>query len=171
MRRRIGTVIAALALAVVLAGPAEAFHRETRCREHNGPDGAGGVQVSVCVQLNEGFVSAKLQAHTDWRGDLAQGDPYIQIQRVNSPYGLELRRARPGEPFKVIRGTSRGWTSMQAVEFVATTFYDPCSTTQQTYDYRSTMWYRLRFDGFPASPISQWYTLSSGTFRVYVGDC
>lgn len=168
--RRIGTtVLVAFALAVVLAHPAQAFHRKTVCREHNGPDGPGGVQVTVCVQMNESFVTAQLQGHTDWRGDLAQ--TYIQIQRVSSPYGLELRRARPGEPFKIIRGTSRGWTSMEAVEFAATTFYDPCSTTTQTYDYRATERYRLRFDGFPASPTSQWYSLASGIFRVNEGDC
>lgn len=173
MRRATLLLVAILFITMLDISPAQATHRGMNCRTHNGPDGMGGVEVDVCVQINEDIFESLIQGHTDWHGStqsLCGSIPaggitvtQIEITREPDPGGLELRRGYPSDPNPpndIMRSISTGWVDMCNVEVKGTRWLDYCPPAG-AWDYRATMRYRLRWKQFSGDPVSSWYGLNS----------
>lgn len=177
MKRAI--VLLASVLFVLTASPplvdeAEAVHKGTNCRLHNGPDGAGGVSETICITVNERDFPLLPPSVLEALGFADNGSCLtdIQVDREGSG-GIELRRGRPSDPNppnEIVRRASRPEWHKLCGDPWSTSWYEHCPSSG-AWDYRGTTRYRLRWRQpiFPNAPISQWYVL--GSIRRTWGQC
>jgi hypothetical protein len=177
MRKLFRVLLAALALTILApAAPAQATERARVCREHNGPDGPGGLQVTVCVQVDENFFNG-LRAKIDWEYNQDIGIfTHIQVARpdTSAADGIELRRGGHwGGVANTItkQSTTGGFISMGEYSNAHTGYWDQCDPSlSNNLDYRSTAQYRLKFTFHAGQPTSVWFDLNSTEIQVFQPD-